>query len=186
MAIETATKPVEDTIGKVNDEVAVGEDLVFQRRWWKFERAVWLFFAFLVLLDVLGIFGRGPLSKAHKQSPDGALRVDYEWVERFSTPSILTVRFGPGAVKTGMVRILVSGEVVQQLGNQRIIPEPLNSATAKNGVIYTFSATDNPSLVEFALQPAVVGRSHFTVSLITDGTVKQPQDSITANVFVMP
>ncbi len=186
MPVETRTSPVEDTVAKVNDEVAVGEDLVFQRRWWRFERAVWIFFAVLVLLDVLGLFGRGPLSKTHRETPDGALGMSYEWVERFSTPSILTVRFGPAAVRDGQVRLWVSSEVVRELGNQRVIPEPTSSTTARDGVIYTFAATGNPSAVAFALQPSVIGRTHFSVKLVSDGTLSVPQGTLGAKVLVMP
>jgi hypothetical protein len=105
MSTETPTKPVQDSVSKINDEVAVGEDLRFQRRWWRFEKAVWTFFGVLVLLDLAGLFGRGPLAKAHKESADGALMVKYERVERFGTPSILTLHFGPTAVRDGVIRL---------------------------------------------------------------------------------
>lgn len=42
--MQLETKPVEDTVPKVNNEVAVGEDLNFQRAWWKVERGIWIFF----------------------------------------------------------------------------------------------------------------------------------------------
>ena len=38
------SKPIADSVAKVDGEVAVGEDLEFQRKWWKFERATWIFF----------------------------------------------------------------------------------------------------------------------------------------------
>jgi hypothetical protein len=100
------TEPVTDSVPKINDEVAVGEDLEFQRSWWRFERCVWILFAVLVFLDVLGVFGRGPLAKAHAEAADGSMKIDYERVERFSTPSIMTVfsvsrRFGTGRSSCG-------------------------------------------------------------------------------------
>ena len=55
------TKPVEDSVAKVNDEIAVGEDLEFQRKWWRFENIAWIFFALIIVLDVAGLFGRGRL-----------------------------------------------------------------------------------------------------------------------------
>ncbi len=61
MADSTETRPVEDTVPKVDNEVAVGEDLPFQRKWWKFENAVWIVFSIVILLDLLGVFGRGYL-----------------------------------------------------------------------------------------------------------------------------
>lgn len=186
MPIETATKPVEDSVSKINGELAVGEDLQFQRRWWKFEKAVWIFFGVIVLLDIAGLFGRGPLSKAHKQTADGAMKLDYDWVERFSTPSILTVHFGPSAVHDGVIRLWVSDEIIKTLGNQRIIPQPSSSVTGNGGVLYTFPSSNQPNTVEFALQPSSAGKSPFEIRLVSTGTVNQPQDSIKASVFVMP
>ncbi len=98
MATET-TEPVVDSVPKVNDELAVGEDLEFQRKWWRFENAVWIFFALLILLDLLGVFGRGPLANARAETSDGSMQIQYERVERFSTPSLLTIRFGASAIR---------------------------------------------------------------------------------------
>ncbi len=89
MPAEVRKSPVTDTVPKVNNEIAIGEDPEFQRKWWKFERAVWVIFSILVLLDLCGAFGRGPLAKAHKASPDGAMDVTYERIERTGTPFCL-------------------------------------------------------------------------------------------------
>ena len=185
MPTETPTKPVEDSIAKVNDDIAVGEDLEFQRRWWKFERGVWVVLSILVFLDVIGVFGRGPLSTAHRQTPDGALRVQYDWVDRFQTPSKITLPIGPQAVHNGIIRLWVSDEVVKALGNQRVSPQPVQSITGNGGVQYTFAATDKPNSVEFALQPSIVGETHFSLRLLSDDP-SQPQEAFTAGVFVMP
>jgi hypothetical protein len=56
MATKTFTKPVQDSVAKVNDEVAVGEDLDFQRKWWRFENAAWVFFTLIIILDLGGLF----------------------------------------------------------------------------------------------------------------------------------
>ena len=57
-----------DSVAKINEELAVGEDLGFQRRWWRFERGVWIFFVVVIILDVAGLFGRGPLAYASANS----------------------------------------------------------------------------------------------------------------------
>jgi hypothetical protein len=77
MPSSTPTEPVQDSVARVNDELAVGSDLEFQRRWWKFERAVWIFFTLLLVIDVLGVFGRGTLSKARLRARDGSAEVTY-------------------------------------------------------------------------------------------------------------
>src|SRR5579884_1974852 len=116
------TEPVRDSVAKVNDELAVGSDLEFQRRWWKFERAIWIFFTLLIVLDVLGVFGRGPLAKARLRAADGSAEVTYERIERHKTPSVLTAHFGPSAIQDGKVRLWVSDDLVKELGNQRVSP----------------------------------------------------------------
>jgi hypothetical protein len=112
------TEPVHDSVARVNDELAVGSDLKFQRRWWKFERGVWIFFTLLIVLDVLGVFGRGPLAKARMRAGDGSVDVTWERVERHGTPSYMTVHFGPAAIRDGKVRLWVSESLIKELGNQ--------------------------------------------------------------------
>jgi hypothetical protein len=185
--MDTPTKKIEDSIAKIDEELAVGEDLSFQRKWWSFEKWIWRLFALIVLADLLGAFGRGPLANASKSTSDRALVVHYERIERFSTPSILKINVGPSAVDHGEIRLWVSTSVISRLGNQRIIPEPSSSQIVKGGVVYTFASGSDPSLIAFALQPADIGFSHLTIRLLSGkaGNGIQ-QDFLTLDVFVMP
>ena len=78
MAREPFTKPVENSVARVNDEVAVGENLEFQRKWWRFENAAWAIFTLVIILDLSGLFGRGPLAKAERRTTDGTIEVKYK------------------------------------------------------------------------------------------------------------
>ncbi len=184
--MDTPTRRVGDTVAKVDGELAVGEDLSFQRKWWRFEKWIWRFFTLIVLADLAGAFGRGPLADASKVTPDGAMTVRYERVERFSTPSILSIQMGSAAVHEGKIRLWVSTSLISRLGNQRIIPEPSSSQIVPDGVIYTFPCAGGSGLVSFALQPANVGISHLTLRLLPADPAAPPQDSLTLGVFVMP
>lgn len=170
-------KPVEDSVPRIDNEVAVGEDLEFQRRWWKFERAMWGTFTLILALDLAGVFGRGPL--AHAQLSNEALAIKYERVERSGTPSILQVSFKSPALAQGKVKLFVSESVVEELGAQRVIPAPAISAVGQGGVTYTFDAGPAPTSVEIALQPSNPGIYQF--SLQSPGS-----DPLSARVFVMP
>src|ERR1700761_999470 len=99
MPTQTETNPVEDTVPKIDGELAVGSDLEFQRKWWRFSSFIWKFFALVIVADLFGCFGRGPLAHATAETPDKTLVVNYERIERFSTPSILRVNFGPKAIR---------------------------------------------------------------------------------------
>jgi len=159
------TKPIEDLGHRVDDAISVGEDLEFQERWWKFENAVWMFFALLLVLDLLGVFGRGWLAKAQAVSSDGAVQMKYERIERTMTPSVMRVYFGPNAAQDGKYKLFVSGSVVQELGNQRIAPQPETSAVGVGGVTYTFPALGQPAVVSFSLEPSSPGVYHFSLGV---------------------
>ncbi len=157
MAAQVQTRPVEDSVSKVNDEVAVGENLEFQRRWWRFERIIWSVFLLILIADVLGCFGRGPLAKARTATSDGSMNITYERVERFGTPSILTIHFGKSAIRDGKVQLWVSDSLIKELGNQRVVPQPASSTLDGKGILYTFPVTPHPNSIEFALEPSSPG-----------------------------
>jgi hypothetical protein len=129
------TKPVSDSVPKVAGDVAVGEDLGFERKWWRFERVVWILFLVILICDVLGLFGRGWLAKAERSTPDQALTMSYERVERASTPSIMTLHFAPSAVHDGRIQVLVSENVNRRLGAQRVSPPPQLSTLTQDGIL---------------------------------------------------
>jgi hypothetical protein len=179
MAKQPFTTPVRDTVPKVDDTVAVGEDLRFQRRWWTFEKLIWKVFLVLIIADLLGLFGHGWLAKGKASTPDGALSIDYERVERASTPSTMTLHFGPGAIRDDRIRVHVSNTVVKGLGAQRIAPQPATSAIGEDGIDYEFPATGSPAQVEIQLQPTTPGLQTFRIRI-------PDRPAIEARVLIMP
>jgi hypothetical protein len=164
MPVSYERSPVEDSVAKVNNEVAVGSDLAFQRKWWRFERVIWVLFILIVLLDISGVFGRGPVADATLKAPDGSFTVKYEKIERFRTPSILSVVASPSSIHEGKFQIWLCQQYVDPLGNQRIIPQPIASVPENGGILYTFQMGDQPlgskreePTVQFALEPGKAG-----------------------------
>lgn len=173
------TKPVEDTVSKIDDEIAVGSDLEFQQSWWHFTRVMWFVFAGIVVADLLGCFGRGPLANARQSTRDGSMEVKYERIERFSTPSILRIQFGTTAVHDGKIQLWISNSFIKSLGNQRVVPQPWTSQIGQDGILYTFPVTTVPAAVEFAMEPTAPG--------IYDLRMRVPgMDELTARICVMP
>jgi hypothetical protein len=166
MATKPLTKPVQDSVAKVNDEVAVGEDLDFQRKWWRFENAAWVFFTLIIILDLAGLFGRGPIAKAERRTADGTIDVKYERIERTDSPSIMTIAFGPSAIQDGKIQLYVSDSLVKPLGTQRVIPAPQDTVIGEGGLTYTFPATKPPASVDLALQPSGPGIYDFTINVV--------------------
>ncbi|WP_109485629.1 hypothetical protein [Occallatibacter savannae] len=179
MSASPITRRVEDDVPRYNDEVAVGEDLEFQRKWWKFENAVWVFFGIIIVCDVLGVFGRGWLAKAQATTPDRAVVLSYERMERAFTPSILDLEISQNAIRDGKVTVFVSGSVVKDLGAARISPQPLTSTIGNDGYTYVFPATTSPATIQIALSPPSAGLRHFRVQVAGS-------EAIEASVFVFP
>ena len=179
MASGSAHAPVKDTVPKVNNEIAVGADLSFQYKWWRFESAVWIFFTLLVILDFFGAFGKGYLANAELENSDGSLNVKYERIERLGTSSILTVRFGQSALNNHSLKLWVSDSPVSTLGAERLIPQPASSVLHDGGILYTFPASNLPSSAEFDLHPVQSGSSNMT--LLIPG-----HDPLNLSIFVMP
>lgn len=173
VAFATPVKPGDVT--KVNDEVSVGEDLKFQEKWWRFERAVWTFFALLIVLDLAGVFGRGPVAHHQLHAPDGSTDIKYDRIAREGTPGILDIKFGPSVIQDNKIKLFISDSLVQELGTQRVIPAPASTAVGGGGLTYTFPATSLPASVQFALQPSKPGVFHFVIQVIgaqpVNGTV---------------
>lgn len=148
-------KSVEDSVPRINKEVAVGEDLAFQRRWWRFETTMWWVIAALLLLNLGGVFGRGPIS--HARLSNEAMVLKYDRVERTCTPSMFVVQLQPKVLSKGQFKLHVSQSLVEELGAQRVIPSPVDTAVGSGGLTYTFSSETGPGSIEFALQPARPG-----------------------------
>ncbi len=179
MASEPRTKPVEDTVAKVDDEIAVGSDLEFQHKWWRFTRLIWILFTVIIVADLLGCFGRGLVANARTRTSDGSMDVKYERIERFSTPSILRIQFGPTAIHEGKVQVWISESLVKSLGNQRVIPQPSASTLQQGGILYTFPVTTIPAAVEFALEPVSPGIYELSMRVPGSETLKP-------RIYVMP
>lgn len=150
-------KPVGDPVPRIGNEVAVGENLDFQRKWWSFERVVYIVFIAVVLLDLAGAFGRGYLAKAEATVSAGAARLKYDRVQRVGTPSILSVEFAPNVEQGSQLHIWMDGALTKRLGNQRIIPQPVSTTLENNGYEYSFRASQSPAMARFALQPIKPG-----------------------------
>jgi hypothetical protein len=179
MVTKPSTTPVTQSAPRVNNEIEVGEDLEFQRKWGRFENFAWILFTLIIVLDVAGLFGRGPIARAERRTADGAIDLKYERIERTDSPSILTINFGPSAIHDGKIKLYISESLVKGLGTQRVVPAPLETMIGDGGLTYTFSASKPPATVDLALQPSGPGIYHFTIGVVN-------AEPVQAKVFVVP
>ena len=117
--------------------------------------------------------------KQERQATDGSIDVQYERIERTSTPSILTISFSDTAIRNGQVELYVSNSLVKELAAQRVVPAPETTVIGEGGLTYVFPASRTPASVEIALEPTGPGLRHFLIQVPGSQPVR-------ADVVVMP
>jgi hypothetical protein len=146
------------SLSHVNDEVVVGQDENFEQRWWKFEMASWAVIIVILVITALGGLGRGLLSHAKTETPDGTLEVDYERMVHFRTPAEVTVNIRQGGFQNGAARLLLNQTFYKELGLERITPRPAVQAGTADGEMLIFPVAPNSHELKLhlMLQPGTV------------------------------
>jgi len=110
----------------------VREDMAYQVKVWRFERWGWYILVVLVLLALLGLFSRGPLSTREDRGSDGKVRVQYEKFHRngSSNPMKVSVIGTPNAT----IELELAGELLEGFSIESMQPEPLHAVSAAQGM----------------------------------------------------
>jgi hypothetical protein len=77
----------------VNEGIEVADDMVFQRRSWRWQRAGRLLVFAFVAVALTGAFGGGGLANVHAVAPDGRVVVEHRRVLRNEADATVVVRF---------------------------------------------------------------------------------------------
>ncbi|MBT2339887.1 MULTISPECIES: hypothetical protein [Pseudomonas] len=119
-------------------EFPVREDMAYQLKVWRFERVGWYVLVLLVILTLLGLFSRGPLSSRDVQSRDGTLGVEYEMFHRNGSdnPMIIHLEGPPNAV----LEVELGGDWLEGFNVEALQPQPLRSAGAGKGMKFWVQA----------------------------------------------
>lgn len=120
-------------------ELEVNQDLAFEEREWRMERAGRALVILVMLVALGGLFGNGPLSWTTVTTPDGALRVSYERFGRRGGPQELTLRATARAGRSGSWQVEVSRDYLASLQVSAITPEPDAVETVEGAVRYRFA-----------------------------------------------
>jgi hypothetical protein len=158
-------------------DIDTGFDPGFETRWWTFMRIVWCAMAVFIAAGLAGALGRGPLSRAVAQAP--SVRVEYERVLRFRTPTLVGVRWSPPADHELSLR--VQGSCLRALRVERVVPEPKATAPVADGMWLQFDAptAESPVDVALALEPGQLGRARCVIE--PDGS-----EPVTITQLVLP
>lgn len=154
-------------------EYPVAEDISLQRKVWKFQRAGWYVLLAVVILTLLGLFSRGPLSTLETVSEQGDLTVQYERFYRGGGANSMVVQ------ATGLpgkdVTLLISKPMLDGFSIESMQPQPVSSMGSPQGLSITFP-TDKSGQVTifiswrsngiglFKSQISIVGGGHIPVT----------------------
>ncbi|NLE21841.1 MAG: hypothetical protein GX624_03525 [Actinobacteria bacterium] len=126
-----------------HERLETSEDLSFERRWRRLERAAQVVGVALVVLAILGFSGAGgPLSRA--TTGDAGFRVDYPRVMRQQTPEYLVVELRRATPPAAEVSF--AGGLLRDAQILSVQPEPDSVSSGGSGTTYRFAVSAPRSL----------------------------------------
>jgi hypothetical protein len=140
----------------------VEDDIAFQRKLWKLERVGWLLLLGLMVLALLGLFSRGPLSTQQRLTADEALQLHYQRFQRQDASDTLqvTLRGAPGEIR----HLLLEAPFFDTYNIETIQPQPLAAASEHGGLKLTVRLDPGgQASVHFGLRPQQIGPVHHRV-----------------------
>lgn len=141
------------------DDIELGCDLIFERRWWRIQRIGWVVLTLLLLGGVIGFFGHGPLSEATANPSGSEMQVQYDRLARRETPALLQLRLDKSAIASGEVRIRFNHALLDCMQLKQIIPEPVTTQPLADGARFIFRTdpTRESALIVFVANPTKPG-----------------------------
>jgi hypothetical protein len=149
-------------------ELDIGQDLQFEKRWWKIERTGWTIILLVLIAALLGFLGPAPLTKKIAGQRNGPLWLEYYPFERYQAPVELGVQVRPGAVNEKVIRLWLDRHYVEAIEIEHIDPEPESVEIAGDRFVYTFKASDlrQNAKIMFHLEPNKFGKARVRLGLV--------------------
>lgn len=151
---------------RVNDELEVGFNQTFERRWSRAARGGYAVMALLAAAGLAGLFGRGPYSHRSAGNAASGMIVDFEPIARSQTPTQVTFHLdNPTGSPT--LRLFLDNQVVEPMGLTRILPEPVRTDAVTNGLALTVAVPPDTRNAELriVLEPTGIGPEHLVAQL---------------------
>ncbi len=101
------------------------------------------FFILILVSALLGLLGKGSLSKTIARDPSNRLRAEYFRFVRYQGPVDLKVRVNGQATATGVLRLQLSKGFVDEVEIERIDPEPISQSSGPRFFTYTIRTETN-------------------------------------------
>ncbi len=151
---------------RVNDELEVGFDQVFETGWSQAERCGYGIMLLFAAAGLAGLFGRGPYSHRSATSAASAMTVDFEPIARSQTPTQVTFHLGnPTASPT--LRLFLDNRFAEPMGLGKMLPMPVRSDAVDGGLLLTVAVPRGARgvLLRITLEPVTLGPQRLVARL---------------------
>lgn len=110
----------------------VRENMEYQLKVWRFERWGWYGLVAVVVMALLGVFSRGPISAREVHSTDGKVTVHYEIFHR--SGSINPMKIVVSGREYAQVEVDLSGDFLEGFSIETMQPDPIKAVSAGEGL----------------------------------------------------
>ncbi|KPA99196.1 MULTISPECIES: hypothetical protein [Pseudomonas] len=111
----------------------VREDMAYQLKVWRFERWGWYGLVVIVLMALLGVFSRGPLSTRELHSQDGRVTLRYEIVHRNGSTNPMKIAVASGRAHS-QVELALDGDLFEGFSIETLQPDPIRTVSSARGL----------------------------------------------------
>ena len=153
------------------------EGLEYQRSSWRVQRVGWVLMGLFLVLGLLGLFGDGPLTRAHAGNP-GALEARYHRVWRLQTNSPIELTAMPDSA--GQVAVRIEESLLSRAEIHFVSPTPRRIEAMRGGQLFVFDAGGGgPVSLRVGIRPTRIG-------LLRTRLTTLHSDPILLSVLVLP
>jgi hypothetical protein len=135
------------------------EDVRFEQRWHRVQRAGRVLLVVAVLAALVGVFGTGPLAAATAHGPGGRFAVDYDRFVRSTQSTSLRISARDAS---GPATVAIAQTFLQATSLADVSPQP-DSETARGGRVVLSYQGKLPDDIELQLAPEDIGVHGATV-----------------------
>jgi len=128
------------------------QDLDFQRRQWRLERIGWAVIGCIIVAGLAGLFGHSPFARAHVQTADQKLTIEYDRFARYESDAEIRVSVELDGGGEQVFRLWMVSEYLDSLKVLEIDPVPLRGEAQEGGHAFVFKARPDRTTVKFLVQ----------------------------------
>ncbi|HGL6421379.1 TPA: hypothetical protein ACKF0Y_000211 [Klebsiella quasipneumoniae] len=124
---------------------------------YRFRRYGIIVLSLFILTALSGLWSSGYFSEAHRESPEGELRVDYQRYARLMSETELNIQIKPTQENDTTISFAATLLTRYQVGDIRPQPDKMYSADGKLYLVYQRTTSRSPLSVWLAITPKTIG-----------------------------